>query len=206
MLATLKKQELPELPYDYDALEPVISGKIMELHHSKHHQGYINNFNMLAEKAQAAIEKNDIAAYIALQPGLKFNGGGHINHSLFWESLAPISQGGGEFSSGILADEIMKTWGSLEEFIKAFNARAAVIPGSGWCWLAYDKPAQQLVITTCANQDPVSMQGLNPLLGIDVWEHAYYLQYENRRPEYLKEIWKMVNWRHVAERYGSVID
>ncbi len=201
MPLTLPKLELPDLPYDYGDLEPVISAKIMELHHSKHHAGYVKNFNALMEKTAPSIEKHDVAAVIAAHNGLKFNGGGHVNHSIFWTNLAPPSQGGGEPPAGDLAKEIDQTWGSLDNFIADFNGTAGPIQGSGWCWLGYCPKSKRLQLATCCNQDPLSTKGLVPLLGVDVWEHAYYLDYENRRPDYLKAIWGVVNWKNVAQRY-----
>ncbi|MCB1111678.1 MAG: superoxide dismutase [Chlamydiia bacterium] len=198
-----QKFQLPELPYSYDALEPVISAKIMELHYSKHHQAYVNNLNAALEKYEAAEKENNLEQMIALQSAIKFNGGGHINHSIFWTNLAPKSEGGGEPPEGALADAINKEFGSLDAFIQKFNGKAGPVQGSGWGWLGYDKANSRLVIETCANQDPLAAKGLIPLLGIDVWEHAYYLDYLNARPKYLEAIWGVVNWKNVAERYAK---
>ncbi len=200
---TFKPRELPPLPYDYNALEPVISAEIMELHHKKHHQAYITNYNAAMEKYLEAEAKGDVAAMIALQPALRFNGGGDVNHSIFWTNLAPVSNDGGQAPNGPLAEAINKEWGSLDNFITQFNTKTAAIQGSGWGWLGYDKTKKRLEIATCANQDPLSTLSLVPLLGIDVWEHAYYLQYKNVRPDYLKNIWKVVNWKNVAERHAQ---
>eukprot|EP00736_Rhodelphis_marinus_P009918 Rmarinus@m.23919 len=197
------KFELPKLPYEYSALEPVISGEIMEIHHSKHHQTYVTNLNAAMEQLADAEKNNDIARMIALQSAIKFNGGGHVNHSIFWTNLAPPKEGGGAPPSGDLADAINKQWGSLDKFQETFSAQTAAVQGSGWGWLGYDKASKSLKIQTCANQDPLSTTGLIPLLGVDVWEHAYYLQYKNVRPAYLKEIWKIVNWQNVADRYNA---
>ncbi|MCH9704012.1 MAG: superoxide dismutase [Chlamydiae bacterium] len=192
--------ELPKLPYSYDALEPVISKEIMELHHKKHHNAYVTNLN----KALEAYESAELEEQIALQKAIRFNGGGHLNHSIFWTNLAPQNEGGGKPPEGELAEAINGRWGSLESFIEEFNAKAGPLQGSGWCWLAYSKKSRQLLIMTCANQDPLfATTGLVPLLGIDVWEHAYYLQYKNARPEYLKNIWKVVNWANIAKRYKA---
>ncbi|KAI3647896.1 hypothetical protein MP228_008117 [Amoeboaphelidium protococcarum] len=195
------KHTLPDLPYDYNALEPVVSAEIMQLHHQKHHQAYVNNLNLAEEKLYEAKNKNDLPASIALQSTLKFNGGGHINHSIFWTNLAPISKGGGEPPKGNLLNAIQKDFANMDNFIKKFNTSAAAVQGSGWCWLGYNKVTKGLEISTTPNQDPLVLNGLVPLLGIDVWEHAYYLQYKNVRPDYLKEIWRVVNWENVAERY-----
>jgi superoxide dismutase, Fe-Mn family len=165
------KATLPDLSYDYGALEPAISGKIMELHHSKHHQTYVNSYNDAADKYAAASAKDDVAAKIALQPLVNFHGGGHVNHTLFWENLAPKNQGGGEPPSGGLAKAIDGTYGSLDEMKKKFNAALAGIQGSGWAWLVQDTQTGQIGIRTYANQDPVVGQ-YKPLLGVDAWEHA----------------------------------
>lgn len=196
--------QLPQLPYDFNALEPVVSGKIMELHYSKHHAAYVANLNKALEQYNEAQAKNDLDAMIALQPAIRFNGGGHLNHSIFWTNLAPKNKGGGEPPQGALADAIKAEFGSLDDFITKFNGIAGPIQGSGWCWLGVNKTGKKLQIVTCPNQDPPSTAGIIPLLGIDVWEHAYYLQYENRRPDYLKAIWGIVNWKNVAERFHAV--
>jgi Fe-Mn family superoxide dismutase len=196
-----KKFTLPDLPYDYSALEPVINAEIMQLHHQKHHNAYVTNLNAALEKYADADGKADLETMISLQQAIRFNGGGHINHSIFWTNLAPKNKGGGEAPKGELANLINKQWGSLNAFIEKFNAKAGPLQGSGWCWLGYCKEMKNLVMTTCSNQDPLeSITGFIPLLGIDVWEHAYYLQYKNARPEYLKAIWQVVNWANVSER------
>lgn len=200
-----KKFNLPDLPYDYNALEPVISAEIMELHHKKHHHTYVAKLNEALEKYAEAEAKEDLATMISLQPAIRFNGGGHINHSIFWTNLAPQNKGGGEHPKGDLADALNERWGSFEKFVEVFNATAAPIQGSGWCWLGFCKVTHQLVIETCANQDPLlGTKPVIPILGVDVWEHAYYLQYKNVRPDYLKAIWKVVNWSNVSERYAEV--
>lgn len=200
-----KKFTLPDLPYDYSALEPVISAEIMQLHHQKHHNAYVTNLNVALEKYEEAEKKEDLNGMVALQAAIRFNGGGHINHSIFWTNLAPKNKGGGEPPKGELANQINKQWGSLNAFIEKFNGIAGPIQGSGWGWLGFCKESKNLVIATCANQDPLEgTQKLVPLLGIDVWEHAYYLQYKNVRPDYLKAIWQVVNWANVSERFEKV--
>ncbi|KAI8821847.1 manganese superoxide dismutase [Fimicolochytrium jonesii] len=199
--AARAKHTLPDLPYDYNALEPFISAEIMKLHHAKHHQTYITNLNAAEEKLDDAFAKNDLKAQITLQPAIKFNGGGHINHSIFWTNLAPQSQGGGENPKGALLNAINDRFGSLDEFKKKFAEQTVAVQGSGWGWLAYHKESKRLDILTTQNQDPVTTHV--PLLGIDVWEHAYYLQYKNVRPDYLKAIWNVVNWKNVAERLAA---
>lgn len=188
---------------DYGALEPAISGQIMELHHSKHHQTYVNSYNDAASKYADAESKDDIAAKIALQPLINFHGGGHVNHSLFWENLAPKNNGGGEPPSGALSKAIDETYGSLDEFKKKFNTSLAGIQGSGWAWLVKDTQTGGIGIKTYANQDPVVGQ-FKPLLGVDAWEHAYYLQYQNRKAEYFNAIWDVINWKAVEQRFGKV--
>lgn len=201
-----KQYSLPDLPYDYNALEPAISSEIMQLHHQKHHQAYTNKLNEALEKYEQAETNEDLSTMISLQQAIRFNGGGYINHSIFWTNLAPQSQGGGAHPTGELADAINGQWGTLETFIDKFNTVAAPIQGSGWCWLGFCKTTHQLVIETCANQDPLlATKNVIPLLGVDVWEHAYYLQYKNARPEYLKAIWGVVNWQNVGERYHQVM-
>jgi Fe-Mn family superoxide dismutase len=197
--------KLPDLPYDYKDLEPVISGEIMEIHHKKHHQAYVNNLNIALEKYAQAEAKKDLAQMIALQGAIKFNGGGHVNHSIFWTNLASPKKEGGGKPEGDLAQRVTKQFGSLDEFINKFNTQTGAIQGSGWGWLAYNKPEDKLVIATAPNQDPLSFINANfiPLLGIDVWEHAYYLQYKNARPDYLKAIWQIVNWKNVAQRLAD---
>lgn len=195
--------QLPELPYDFNALEPVISGEIMELHYSKHHKGYVTNLNTALEKYHEAESKNDVAQMIALQSAVKFNGGGHINHSIFWTLLAPISKGGGGHPKGDLAKMIERDFGSFDAFKEKFNTVTTGVQGSGWGWLGFNKGQKKLEIATTSNQDPLSAQGLVPLLGVDVWEHAYYLQYKNVRADYVKAIWQIFNWKNIEERFAK---
>lgn len=197
--------QLPELPYDFNALEPVISAEIMELHYSKHHKGYVTNLNSALEKYHEAESRNDVAQMIALQSAIKFNGGGHINHSIFWTLLAPVSKGGGGEPRGDLAKMITRDFGSLDLFKEKFNATVTGIQGSGWGWLGYNKGQKRLELAVCANQDPLSTQGLVPIFGVDVWEHAYYLQYKNVRADYVKAIWKIFNWKSIEERFAKAI-
>ncbi|EER39817.1 superoxide dismutase [Histoplasma capsulatum var. duboisii H88] len=194
------KATLPDLKYDYGALEPSISGKIMELHHKKHHQTYVNSYNDAVEKLAAAQEKVDIQSQVALQALTNFHGGGHINHTLFWENLAPRSAGGGDPPSGVLGTAIENSFGSYDAFKSTFNTALAGIQGSGWAWLVKDKQTGEIAIKTYANQDPVVGQFV-PLLGIDAWEHAYYLQYENRKAEYFSAVWDVVNWKAAEQRF-----
>jgi len=196
---------LPDLPYAYDALEPHISKEIMEIHHSKHHNAYVTNLNLTLEKVSAAVDAGDADAAKLFDSAINFNHGGHINHSIFWKNLCPPS----EYTApeGDLLEAIITKYGSLESLQSEFNAKAAAVQGSGWGWLGYNLRSREIVITTTPNQDALlKFQGLEPLLGVDVWEHAYYLQYKNVRPEYLKEVWHVVNWRDVAQRFRAARD
>ncbi|KAH7721955.1 SOD-3 protein [Aphelenchoides avenae] len=194
------KHVLPDLPYDYGALEPVISAEIMQIHHQKHHATYVTKLNDAEEKTQEALAKGDIRTAISLQGELKFNGGGHINHSIFWTNLA---KDGGE-PSGELLEQIKKDFGSLENLQQKLSGIAVAVQGSGWGWLGYNKEGKRLQVAACPNQDPLEpTTGLVPLFGIDVWEHAYYLQYKNVRPDYVKAIWKVANWKNIDERFKN---
>ncbi|KAH8796129.1 Manganese/iron superoxide dismutase [Hyaloscypha sp. PMI_1271] len=193
------KATLPDLPYDYGALEPSISGKIMELHHKMHHQTYVNSYNTASEQLAAAESKQDIQSITALQPMINFHGGGHLNHTLFWENLAPSKKGGGGEPAGKLKTAIETSYKDFASFKTKFNAALAGIQGSGWAWLVKDNETGQVLIRTYANQDPV-VGKFTPLLGIDAWEHAYYLQYQNRKAEYFTAVWDVVNWKAVEGR------
>ncbi|KAG6908574.1 hypothetical protein DXG01_004132 [Tephrocybe rancida] len=190
---------LPDLPYGYDALEPYISRQIMELHHKKHHQTYVTALNA----AEAAYAKASTPRErIALQAALKFNGGGHINHSLFWKNLAPsAAEGkgpGGALKAGALKSAIEASFGSLDNLKKQFNAATLGIQGSGWGWLGYNSSTKRLEITTTANQDPLLT--LVPIIGVDIWEHAFYLQYLNVKADYLNAIWSVINFDEAEQR------
>ena len=196
---------LPELPYAYDALEPHIDAQTMEIHHTKHHQAYINKANAAlegTEHADTCINEvlrglNDLPADI--QGAVRNNGGGHSNHSLFWTILSP--EGGGE-PSGELADAINASCGSFDGFKEAFAAAAATRFGSGWAWLSVNADGT-VVVESTANQDSPLSEGRTPILGLDVWEHAYYLNYQNRRPDYISAFWNVVNWDEVARRFAA---
>ena len=196
-----QQYQLPSLPYDFGALEPVISAEIMTLHYTKHHQAYVNNLNKALEQYAEAEKKQDLATMASLLSAIKFNGGGHINHSIFWTNLSPKNQHGGVPPEGALAQAIHQEFGSLQTLIDQLSTKAIAIQGSGWGWLGFDKTHNRLVLATCENQDPLITKGITPLLGIDVWEHAYYPQYKNLRPDYVKAIWDVVNWKNVAQRY-----
>ncbi|XP_032881300.1 superoxide dismutase [Mn], mitochondrial isoform X1 [Amblyraja radiata] len=202
-LASKQKHTLPDLPYDYAALEPHISAEIMQLHHSKHHATYVNNLNTTEEKYAESLAKGDVTAQVALQPALRFNGGGHINHSIFWTNLSP--SGGGE-PTGELMQMIKRDFGSFEKLKEMMSTMSVGVQGSGWGWLGYKKDSGRLQLAACPNQDPLQgTTGLHPLLGIDVWEHAYYLQYKNVRGDYLKAIWNIINWENVEERLKAAM-
>lgn len=201
-LASRSKHTLPDLPYDYGALEPVICAEIMQLHHGKHHATYVNNLNVAEEKLAAAVSKSDTNTVISLQGALKFNGGGHINHAIFWQNLCPKDKSGEP--SAPLAEAIKRDFGSLDNLKTKLSAATVAVQGSGWGWLGFNKDAGKLQIATCANQDPLqATTGLVPLFGIDVWEHAYYIQYKNVRPDYVSKIWEIVNWKDVSERFAA---
>ncbi|KIJ34935.1 hypothetical protein M422DRAFT_31599 [Sphaerobolus stellatus SS14] len=187
---------LPELPYAYNALEPYISEEIMRLHHQKHHQTYVNGLNAAEEKYS---KTSDVKQQIALQSALKFNGGGHINHSLFWRNLAPA--GSTNQPSGALKEALEKDFGSVDAFKKAMNEKTAAVQGSGWGWLGYNPSLKKLEIVTTPNQDPLISHV--PIIGIDIWEHAFYLQYKNVKPDYLNAIWNVVNFEEAGKRYDA---
>ncbi|KAK4153049.1 Manganese/iron superoxide dismutase [Chaetomidium leptoderma] len=193
---------LPALPYAYDALEPHISAQIMELHHSKHHQAYVANLNKALESHVAAVAASDVASQIALQQTIKFNGGGHINHSLFWKNLAPAGseETSLEAAKGLVG-AIEKTWGGFDEFKKAFSAALLGLQGSGWGWLVKEGGnGAGLRIVTTKDQDPV-VGGDETIFGVDMWEHAYYLQYLNGKAAYVENIWNVINWKTAEERF-----
>jgi len=197
--------ELPKLPYAYDALEPHIDARTMEIHHTKHHNGYTNNLN--ASIAGTALENKsieDILTGLDMNNGaVRNNGGGFYNHALFWEIMSP--DGGGE-PSGELANAINDAYGSFESFKEKFSSAAGTRFGSGWAWLCVHKGGKVEVCST-PNQDNALMPnvgcGGHPILGLDVWEHAYYLNYQNRRPDYVKAFFNLINWNKVAELYAA---
>ena len=197
--------ELPKLPYAYDALEPHIDAQTMEIHHTKHHQGYVNKLNDALTKAPN-LQKTSLEELLrgigtvpeAIRTAVRNNGGGHANHTLFWQVMAP--KGGGK-PSGKLADAITKTFGGFDTFKEQFTAAATGRFGSGWAWLILLNG--KLSIESTANQDSPIMEGKTPILGLDVWEHAYYLKYQNRRPDYIKAWWNVINWPEVARRFDA---
>ncbi len=197
--------KLPPLPYAYDALEPNIDARTMEIHYTKHHQAYLDNLNAalkdhpeLQNKGIEYILKNLAAVPEPIRTTVRNNGGGYFNHSLFWEYMSPK---GGE-PQGKLKDEIVKTFKTFDAFKEEFNTAAKSRFGSGWAWLSLNK-AGNLIITSSANQDTPVSDGLTPVLGLDVWEHAYYLKYQNRRVDYIQAWWHVVNWDKIDEDYRS---
>ncbi len=210
----MNKHILPELPYEYNALEPYISEEIMKLHHGKHHAAYVNNLNAALEKHPDLFEKT-IAELLAdidslpvdIRMAVRNNGGGHENHSMFWQIMAPASwqseTNGNREPEGKIAEAIKKQFGGFEEFQQQFNDEGVKRFGSGWVWLVKNTEGQLQIIST-ANQDSPLTQGLTPILGNDVWEHAYYLQYKNVRADYLKVWWNLVNWPEVEKRWNSL--
>ncbi|KAK2074219.1 hypothetical protein P8C59_008440 [Phyllachora maydis] len=194
------KASLPDLPYDYNALEPYISAEIMQLHHSKHHQTYVNGLNSALDEIAKHQSKGDLSKAATFAPLLNFHGGGHRNHSLFWENLAPASRQGGGEPAGSLKTAIDRDFGSFDALRTQLNTALAGIQGSGWAWLVRNAKSGTLGIVTRANQDTVAGADV-PLLGIDAWEHAYYLQYQNRKAEYFDAVWNVVNWKTVASRF-----
>lgn len=196
---------LPDLPYAYDALEPHIDAKTMEIHHSKHHQAYITKANAalegtdLADKCIIELMKDLSSVPADIQGPVRNNGGGHANHSLFWTVMSP--DGGGD-PAGDLADAINSAFGSLDAMKEQFANAAATRFGSGWAWLSVNADGS-LVVESTANQDTPLSDGRTPILGLDVWEHAYYLNYQNRRPDYINAFWNVVNWDEVSRRFAE---
>ncbi|AME08851.1 superoxide dismutase [Gemella sp. oral taxon 928] len=195
--------KLPELPYGFDFLEPVIDAKTMEIHHDKHHATYVNNLNAALEKhpefeakCVCGLLRNIEKVPTDIRQAVINNGGGHHNHSLFWKSLTKVDSS--EFS-GLIKEKVDAELGGYEEFVKRFSTAAATRFGSGWAWLVLNKEGK-LAVTSTANQDSPYLSGLYPLLCLDVWEHAYYLNYQNRRPDYIREFFRIVNWDYVNER------
>lgn len=192
---------LPKLSFELHELEPVISREIMDVHYNKHHAGYCNNLNKALAELKEAEEKNDIEKILSLQSIISFNGGGFVNHSLFWENLLPQSKGGGVLKEGHLKAKIIAEFGSLENCIALLTSISVAVQGSGWGWLGYCEKGKHLHITSSQNHKPP--HGLKPLLCIDVWEHAYYLQYKNLRADFVKNIWSIINWEIVEKRFTS---
>ncbi|TLS36299.1 superoxide dismutase [Pseudalkalibacillus caeni] len=201
----MAKFELPELPYDYNALEPHIDEETMKIHHDKHHNAYVTKLNGALEghddlqsKSLEDLLGNLDAVPENIRTAVRNNGGGHANHTLFWQVMSP--NGGGE-PGGELAEALNKKFGSFEKFKEEFSGAAASRFGSGWAWLVVK--GGELEVTSTPNQDTPVMEGVTPILGLDVWEHAYYLKYQNKRPDYIESFWNVVNWDEVSNRYQS---
>jgi Fe-Mn family superoxide dismutase len=203
----MAKYTLPDLPYDYSALEPNIDEQTMRIHHDKHHGAYVNNLNAALEKHpefDAPADVNELVRNIDSVPAdirnaVRNNGGGHANHSLFWQIMKP---GGGGEPSGALGDAIRQKFGDFATFKTQFGDAGKTRFGSGWAWLVVNGTGE-LQVTSTPNQDSPYMEGNTPILGCDVWEHAYYLKYQNRRPDYIEAWWNTVNWDEVAKRFGK---
>jgi superoxide dismutase, Fe-Mn family len=201
----MAKFELPALPYESNALEPHIDKETMEIHHGRHHKAYVDNLNAALE-GQSEFENKNLEELLsnldALPEGIRNavrnNGGGHANHSLFWELLKP---GGANAPSGELAEKINSKFGSLDAFKEEFGNAGKTRFGSGWAWLVVNNG--ELEVTSTPNQDTPVMEGKTPILGLDVWEHAYYLKYQNKRPDYISAFWNVVNWDEVEKRYNE---
>ena len=201
---------LPELPYDFASLEPYIDTQTMQIHHGKHHQAYVTNLNTALSKHPELLNKSleELLRSINSVPDdirttVRNNGGGHHNHSLFWTIMAPAGKGGGGEPSGKLADAIKRTFGEFAKFKEQLSTAATSQFGSGWAWLTVAKG--KLEVAGRPNQDSPLMDSKIPILGVDVWEHAYYLKYQNRRPEYVTAWWNIVNWQEVARRYEAAL-
>ena len=202
------KHTLPPLPYDYAALEPYLDAQTMQIHHGKHHQAYVSNLNAALDKHPALYEKSleTLLRGITSVPedirtAVRNNGGGHHNHSLFWTIMAPAGKGGGGEPGGALADAIKQAFGGFAPFKEQLSTAGTTRFGSGWAWLAV--ASGKLEVFSTANQDSPLMEGKIPVLGLDVWEHAYYLKYQNRRADYVAAWWNVVNWSEVAKRYEA---
>lgn len=196
---------LPPLPYSFDALEPHIDALTMEIHHDKHHAAYVNNLNKALEQAPELANQSveDLLRNInqvpeSIRTAVRNNGGGHANHSMFWEIMGP---NGGGAPRGALGEAINSAFGDFEAFKEKIQANGAARFGSGWSWLVWNKGKLEAI--SSANQDSPLMDGMVPILGVDVWEHAYYLKYQNKRPDYLKAWWNVVNWDAVAQRFAA---
>ena len=202
------KYTLPEMPYAYDALEPHIDAQTMEIHHSKHHQKYTDGMNGALEKLSPELQDKDIEEILSninqvpddVKGAINFNGGGYDNHKLFWNSM---KQNGGGAPTGAIADAINDSFGSFAEFKELFSSKTAPIQGSGWGWLVYNPNSGKVEYKAMPNQTSPRTEGLVPLLGLDVWEHAYYLKYQNKRPDYIAAWWNVINWDEVNDRFSK---
>lgn len=199
----LSKVTLPKLDYDYNGLEPILSSEIVTIHHTKHHQNYIDTYNKLIEEFEEAKKKNDLNKIVSLTPNIKFNLGSHINHSIYWKNLCPIVNGGGKIpEKSELIKQIIKQWGSIEQFKEDFIKQIMKIQGSGWGNIAFNKTTKCLEYLETKDQDPVALkENYVPILCIDAWEHSWYLQYKNIKKDYYIGIWNIINWNDLEQRY-----
>lgn len=191
--------QLPDLSYDFGALEPHLSARILELHHDKHHRAYVDGTNATLEKLAAARAAGDFSAIVGLEKTLAFNMSGHVLHSMLWENLSP--NGGGE-PTGALADAIGENFGGFDAFKAQMTNATITVQGSGWGALVWEPLGKNLLVQQIYDHHANSVQGSTPLLVIDAWEHAYYLQYENRRPDYVNAVWNVINWDDVTKRFA----
>ena len=196
----MAKYTLPDLPYDYGALEPHVSGKVMELHHGRHHAAYVKNANNVLEQIEKARDEDDMTRIAALERALAFNLSGHILHSLFWQNLGPHAGGRPE---GDLQEALERDFGGFDRFKQQLTQAAATIMGSGWAALVWEPLGGRLLITQIYDHQSNQSQAGIPLLVLDAWEHAFYLQYENRKTEFFDAVWNVWNWQDVAARYGA---
>jgi Fe-Mn family superoxide dismutase len=196
-----KRYTLPPLPYDYDALEPAIDSQTMRVHHTTHHAGYVKGLNKALSELATARESGDMALVKHWTLAASFNGSGHVNHTLFWYGMAPPGNGGGGEPEGHLAKTIERDFGSFAKFKDQFIAAASSVEGSGWGWLTYEPIASQLLILQAEKQQNEGIWGVDPLLGVDVWEHAYYLKYQANRGEYVENFFNVINWPEVSRRF-----
>lgn len=199
----MKEYKLPDLPYDYDALEPYIDSQTVTLHHDKHHQGYVNGLNATLKKLADAREKGDYSAVKALKRDLAFHGSGVLLHNLYWKGLCPASESK-EPTSGAFLDQVKQDFGSLDVLKAEMSAAAKAVEASGWAVLAWEPVGERLLVLQAENHQKLTIWGVKLLFVIDVWEHAYYLKYQNMRAEYVDNIWKIVNWAYVEKKFEKV--
>ena len=199
----MKEYNFPDLPYPYDALEPYVDEQTVTLHHDKHHNGYVNGLNSTLKKLAEAREKGDYSAVKALKRNLAFHGSGVKLHNLYWKGLCPESESS-EPASGPLYDQIVKDFGSVEAFKAEMSAAAKAVEGSGWAVLAWEPLGERLLVFQVENHQKLTIWGVKPLFVVDVWEHAYYLKYQNRRAEYVDNIWNVVNWAKIQKKFESI--
>ncbi|MCA1901388.1 MAG: superoxide dismutase [Candidatus Hydrogenedens sp.] len=199
-----REHKLPELPYAYDALEPYIDARTMELHHSKHHAGYVKGLNTAEKALEEARSKNDFTLIQHWSKQAAFHGGGHFLHSMFWKVMASPGNGGGGKPSGELLELIERDFGSYDTFQNQFSSAANAVEGGGWALLHYRPADGRLIVLQAENQHKLTSWGTFPILGIDVWEHAYYLKYQNNRAEYVKAWWNVVNWSQVQKNLEAL--